>query len=81
MIRLLKSIYLDGRVSLSDDSHGAGAHDVSQVVKSLDLRQPTELSPVLVAWEAVVAALLDDLGHQIQTEAVVLQMYPPLVSK
>ena len=57
---------------MSDDSDGAGAHDISQVVESLDLGQAAKLPPVLVTREPMVPSLLDDLkdntsGHQLDS--------------
>ncbi len=48
---------------------GARTHDVIEVGPGLHLRQATELSPVGVAREAVIATSLNDLRNEIESEA------------
>ena len=43
-------------------------HGVGEISEGVGARQAAELSPLVVAGHAVVAALLDQLGGQVQTE-------------
>jgi hypothetical protein len=56
-------------VGASERFDRARTHDVIEVGPGLDLRQATELPPVGVAREAVVATSLNDLRNEIKSEA------------
>ena len=56
-------------VGASERFDRARTHDVIEVGPGLDLRQATELPPVGVARETVIATSLNDLRNEIKSEA------------
>ena len=58
-----------------------GLHGIGEVSEGVGARQAAELAPLVVSGHSVIAALLDQLGGQVQTETCIRNTQATLVSR
>ena len=61
---------VDVPIDALQGSDCSSIHHVTELVKVLDGRKTAEFAPLVVARNAVIAAVLDNLCRQIQTSAL-----------